>query len=593
MSKAHVYVTDQYAPGRDRVPVWSRTASSISLHYGSPDQMVVPMEKREGNWWFSPISLPDGTDYAFSVDGADPVADPRAVRRPYGVHGYARTWRPPSRVTYDAGQVLGNVFYEMHVGTFTPEGTFDAAIDKLDHLKNLGIEVVEVMPVASFPGSFGWGYDGVSLYSTQETYGGPDAFRRFIDAAHDRELAVCLDVVLNHFGPVGNYIAGFDDYYSHTHETPWGPAFDLDGDNRDHVRKFLIGVALYWLEDMGVDALRLDAVHALADDSNYHLLAELSDAVEDAEERSGRTFTLIAESDLNDPVMVAATLTGGRGMDGQWDDDLHHSIHSLFTGENHGYYGDFANREAIVKAFSRVFFHDGSYSTFRGQNWGAPVSDSTDRRRFVAFSQNHDQVGNRAVGDRPSSVLSDAQLAAQASLIILSPYTPMLFQGEEWASRSPFLFFSDQEGDPEMARAMRDGRREEFASHGWDEIYGRTIEVPDPTDPATFEKSQLDWDELHTNSGQRMHRWYRNLIYIRHSERHFSEGNPVYLTWDGDVLSMIHSNGLRIAVNFGPMVNVDRVDEVLLSWSNTQPTESVVTLQQFDTLVYRHLAEPH
>ncbi|MDO5720097.1 MAG: malto-oligosyltrehalose trehalohydrolase [Actinomycetaceae bacterium] len=586
MSKAHAFVTGLYAPGRDRVPVWSRTASSITLHYGSPTPTTVSME-REGNWWFSPISLPDGTDYAFSIDGADPVADPRAVRRPDGVHGVARTWRPPSPVTYDAGDLCGRVFYEMHVGTFTPEGTFDAAIDKLDHLQSLGVEVVEVMPVASFPGAFGWGYDGVSLYSTQETYGGPDAFRRFIDAAHSRGLAVCLDVVLNHFGPVGNYIAGFDDYYSHTHETPWGPAFDLDGDNRAHVRAFLIGVALYWLEDMGVDALRLDAVHALADDSDYHLLAELADAVADAQQRSGRTFTLIAESDLNDPVMVTPTSHGGRGMDGQWDDDLHHSIHSLFTGEAHGYYGDFAQRDAIVKAFSQVFFHDGSYSTFRGQNWGAPVSAATDRRRFVAFSQNHDQVGNRALGDRPAAVLTDAQLGAQAALILLSPFTPMLFQGEEWASRSPFLFFSDQEGDPAMARAMRDGRRAEFASHGWDEIYGHAVEVPDPTDRRTFEKSKLDWKEAHTESGQHMMSWYRQLLSLRHRQRCITDGNPVAMQWDGDVLFMRRPGGLQIAVNFGSTVEIDDVDEVLLSWSQARRTNSRVTLNQFDTLVFR------
>lgn len=586
MSKAHASVTGPYAPGRDRVPVWSRSASSITLHYGSTNPVTVPMN-REGNWWLSPVSLPDGTDYAFSIDGADPVADPRAVRRPHGVHGVARTWRPPSPVSYDAGKVLGRVFYEMHVGTFTPEGTFDAAIGRLDHLKYLGVEVIEVMPVASFPGAFGWGYDGVSLYSTQETYGGPDGFRRFIDAAHQRGIAVCLDVVLNHFGPVGNYIAGFDDYYSHRHETPWGPAFDLDGDNRSHVRSFLIGVALYWLEDMGVDALRLDAVHALADDSNYHLLAELSDAVAEAEKRSGRTFTLIAESDLNDPAMVSPTSRGGRGMDGQWDDDLHHSLHSLFTGEHHGYYGDFANREAIVKAFSQVFFHDGSYSTFRGQNWGARVPASMDRRRFVAFSQNHDQVGNRAIGDRPSTVLSDAQLGAQAALVILSPFTPMLFQGEEWASRSPFLFFSDQEGDPAMARAMRDGRREEFASHGWDEIYGRRVNVPDPTDRTTFEQSQLDWHEVHTTSGQRMMAWYHDLISLRLREACISDGKPVSLEWNGDVLTMIRPCGLHVAVNFGTRVEIDNVDEVLLSWSNTRPDDSRVTLGQFDTLVYR------
>lgn len=574
-----------HQPGRGRVPVWSRKASSITLIYGDSNQHI-PMQ-REGDWWLSPIDLPDGTPYLLSVDDGDPVPDPRALKRPHGVHGPAQTWTPPAPVTFDAGNLLGRIFYEMHIGTFTPEGTFDAAITRLDHLVDLGVEVVEIMPVAAFPGMFGWGYDGVSLFATQENYGGPEGFRRFIDAAHERNLAVCLDLVLNHFGPVGNYIAQFDDYYSAIHDTPWGPAFDLDGDNRHHVREFLLAVARYWLKDMGVDALRLDAVHALADDSSYHFLAELSDTVAELETATGRTFTLIAESDLNDPRMVTPTAEGGRGMDGQWDDDIHHSLHALFTGERQGYYEDFADRAAIVKSYEEVFFHNGTYSSFRGTRWGRAVERSMDRRKFVAFSQNHDQVGNRAIGDRPSRALGDAELAAQAALVVLSPFTPMLFQGEEWASTTPFLFFSDQEGDESMARAMRDGRQAEFATHGWDEIYGTHVDVPDPTERSTYLKSVLNWDQKHSERGQAMLAWYRSLISLRNSVPELSDGSPVTLEWDGDLLRMRRDTGPIVAVNFGSQRVLEDVGQVLLAWSELAEAAGPVTIDSGHTLVYR------
>lgn len=551
-------------PGRGRVPVWSSIAKSIELIYSIDGVETSVAMENHGGWWVSPKSLPAGALYRYSVDGSDPVPDPRALRRPLGVHAASMTWEPPAPVTFDAGDVLGEVFYELHIGTFTPEGTFDAAIEKLAHLKSLGVCVVEVMPVAPFPGSFGWGYDGVSLYGVHEEYGGPDAFRRFIDAAHEAGIGVCLDLVLNHFGPVGNYIALLDDYYSATHETPWGQALDLDGKNAAHTRAFLKGAALYWLGEMGVDALRLDAVHALRDDSDYHFLAELSDAVAKLEAETGRTLTLIAESDLNDPLMVTPTSEGGRGMDAQWNDDLHHALHAAFTGESHGYYADFAPRDALKKAFEDVFFHAGTYSSFRGKVWGRPVDEATDRRKFFVFSQDHDQVGNRAIGDRPSRVLTDAQLGSLAALVLLSPYTPMLFQGEEWGTRTPFLFFSDQEGDEEMARAMRDGRGAEFASHGFDSIYGHKVEVPDPTSRETFEASKLDWHEAEAE--ERMLAWYRSLIELR--TRFASDaGKPVKVAWDGDLLIM-RTPSLDVVVNMGEAPRkLDR--QVLLTWQST------------------------
>lgn len=576
-----LHETFENTPGRGRVPVWSSKASSVTLHIVDEGEARQLEMERHGNWWVSPEELADGVRYSYSIDGGDPVPDPRALRRPDGVHAASMTWTPPARSTYDAGSQLGKVFYELHIGTFTEDGTLDSAIEKLDHLVDLGVDVVEVMPVSAFPGEFGWGYDGVSLYATQETYGGPDAFRRFVDAAHDRGLAVCLDLVLNHFGTVGNYIAELDDYYSARHETPWGPAFDLDDKNAEHTRSFLLGAALHWLGDMGVDALRLDAVHALDDDSDYHFLAELSDEVAKLEKETGRTFTLTAESDLNDPIMVTPTADGGRGMDMQWDDNLHHSLHVLFTGENHGYYSDFDTRDAIVKVFEEVFFHNGTFSSFRGKKWGAEVDPKMDRRKFMIFSQDHDQVGNRAIGDRPSRVLDDKQLASLAALVLLAPYTPLLFQGEEWGSKGPFLFFSDQEGDEAMAKAMRDGRRAEFASHGWDAIYGERVTVPDPTARSTFEDSKLDWDECASDRGQRMLNWYRDLIALRRKIN--TDGSKVAMEWSGDLL-ILHLTDFDVIVNFGEDVAVDS-ENVELAWSDaprtgTLPAHEVVVVSR-------------
>ncbi|MDO5721220.1 MAG: malto-oligosyltrehalose trehalohydrolase [Actinomycetaceae bacterium] len=552
-----------FPPGRGQVAVWSRSASHVEVVTA---HATYPMH-RDGGWWRCETALPDGVDYFFAVDGKQ-VPDPRGLYRPQGVHGPARTWTPPSLQHPDLGSTLGKVFYELHVGTFTPEGTFAAAAKKLPYLRDLGVQVVEVMPVAAFPGDFGWGYDGVGIYATQACYGGPQQFVDFIRAAHDLGIQVCLDLVLNHLGPVGNYIALLDDYYSDSHTTPWGPAFDLDGANASHTRDFLIGAALHFLGDMGCDALRLDAVHALVDDSNYHLLAELSDTVSLLQNQVGRTLTLIAESDLNDPIMVTPTAQGGRGMDGQWDDDLHHALHATFTGESHGYYGDFAARGALTKAFEDVFVHDGGYSSFRGKNWGVPVTPGEDRRRFLIFSQNHDQVGNRAIGDRPSRKLSSAQLAAQAALTLLSPFTPLLFQGQEWGSEQPFLFFSDQQGDEAMAAAMREGREREFADHGWDAIYGQRVEVPDPTSADTFEFSKLDWAQLDSGEAKKLWHWHRMLTRLRSNYQEYFDGSGVHLTWTGDLLSMSASKPVPVVVvNFGS-VPLPVSGEVLYSWED-------------------------
>ncbi|WP_246227007.1 malto-oligosyltrehalose trehalohydrolase [Propioniciclava coleopterorum] len=400
-----------------------------------------------------------------------------------------------------------------------PEGTLDAAIGRLDYLATLGVDAVELMPVVPFPGDRGWGYDGVSLYAVHEAYGGPAALQRFVDAAHAHGLAVVLDVVYNHFGPAGNYAPVFGPYFTDKHHTPWGKAINLDDAGADGVRAFIVDNAIRWLRDFHLDALRLDAVHALVDDSPRHILAELADAVTALEAETGLPRTLIAESDENQIATITPTADGGRGMDGQWADDIHHALHAWLTGETFGYYVDFGSEETLQRAFDRVFVHDGGYSTFRGRDWGAPVPDDVERSRFVTFTQDHDQVGNRGLGDRPAATLSPEQVAAGAALLLLSPFTPMLFQGEEWGTTTPFLFFTDHE--PELGAAVTKGRQSEFAGHGWEALYGPDPQIPDPQSPDTFAASKLDWDELTTPEHAPMLAWYRTLMRLRnaHLER--------------------------------------------------------------------------
>ncbi|MFT3876047.1 MAG: malto-oligosyltrehalose trehalohydrolase [Propioniciclava sp.] len=516
------------------VRVWAPLASSVHAvlvpsRPGTDGLTEHPLTPDGDGYWS--IDLPVGTDYLLSVDGGEPRPDPRSAWQPFGVHGPSRVFDSAAYawadVDWPGRDVLGGVFYELHVGTFTPEGTLDAAIGRLGHLVELGIDTIELMPLAPFPGERGWGYDGVELYAVHEHYGGPAALQRFVDAAHAHGLAVCLDVVYNHFGPAGNYAPAFGPYFTQKHHTPWGAAINLDDAHAGGVRAFIVDNALRWLRDFHIDALRLDAVHALHDDSPRHILAELADAVADFEQASGRRATLIAESDLNQVAMIAPTaahpgdtgdpaLAGtpdGRGMDGQWADDVHHALHAWLTGERFGYYGDFGSAETLAHAFERVFVHDGGYSSFRGSDWGAPVPDAVDRRRFVTFTQNHDQVGNRGLGDRPDERLSPGQAAAGAALLLLSPFTPLLFQGQEWGTRRPFRFFCDHDAD--LGQLVTQGRTKEFAEHGWEQLYGPQAAIPDPQSPDTCAGCVLDWAELGEVGHTAMLDWYRRLIELR------------------------------------------------------------------------------
>ena len=513
-------------PAGPRVPVWAPQAGRVGLHLPATGE-VTAMEPREGGWWVSPRPLPAGTDYAYRLDDGEDLPDPRSAWQPDGVHGPSRVFDASHLTWTDDGwrgrDLLGAVIYELHVGTFTPEGTLDAAARRLDHLTGLGVDMVELMPVAGFPGRAGWGYDGVDLWAVHEAYGGPAALARFVDAAHAAGIGVCLDVVYNHLGPSGNYLGRFGPYFTAVHETPWGSAVNYDQPGCEQVRAFVIDSALRWLTDFHVDALRLDAIHEIRDDAERssavephpHLLAEMSDAVASLSERLGRPLSLVAESDLNDAGVITPTHDDppfrmpSLGMTAQWTDDVHHALHARITGESQGYYADFAAPHALSHVYEHAFLHDGGWSSFRGRSWGAPVPAGTDPRRFVVFDSDHDQVGNRATGDRPAASLSDDLLAAEAALIILSPFTPMLFMGEEWGTRRPFQFFTDHT-ESELAQAVTQGRRDEFASFGWG-----ADEVPDPQDRSTVEASVLDWAALSSPAHARMLAWYRNLIALR------------------------------------------------------------------------------
>ncbi|WP_149202968.1 malto-oligosyltrehalose trehalohydrolase [Actinotalea subterranea] len=569
--------------------VWAPTAGRVDLHLPG-EARVAAMHRGTDGWWRSTEPLPDGTDYAFAVDGADPRPDPRSPWQPHGVHAPSRTFDVTRHAWGDAGwagvDVRGRVVYELHVGTFTAEGTLDAAVDRLDHLVELGVDVVELMPVAAFPGVHGWGYDGVALYAVHEPYGGPAALQRFVDAAHARGLAVCLDVVYNHLGPSGNYLGVFGPYFTDRHHTPWGMAVNLDGPDSGGVRAYVVDNALRWLRDFHVDALRLDAVHALVDDSPQHLIAELADAVAALSAELGRPLSLVAESDLNDTTMITPTAQGGLGMTAQWADDVHHAVHASLTGERHGYYVDFGPAEVLAKALTRAFVHDGGWSTFRDKPWGRPVDPSTDGHRFVVFASDHDQVGNRALGDRPSQSLDQGGLAIAAALVLTSPFTPMIFMGEEWGARTPWQFFTDH-AEPELVEAIRAGRAAEFAGHGWTAIYGREVEVPDPQAPATVERSRLDWSELEDDGGPehaRLLAWYRDLVALRRDEPALASGDLAATSVthaDDDTWLVVRRRDVRVAVNLAqhPVeVPVGRTPTVLLAWDPAGSVGSVGTV---------------
>jgi len=490
------------------IRVWAPHAQRVELLLGGQRTLMEPA----GGWWSAETQASPGKDYAFSLDGGEPLPDPRSLWQPEGPFGPSRlvdharfAW---SDQRWQAPPLASAVIYELHIGTFTPDGTFDAAIAQLDHLVALGVTHVEVMPVAQFPGARGWGYDGVDLYAPQNTYGGPDGLKRLVDACHVRGLAALLDVVYNHLGPSGNYLSRFGPYFTDEYKTPWGMAINLDGAGSDEVRRFLCDNALMWLRDYHFDGLRLDAVHALYDRSATHLLEQMASEVAALEAQTGRHFALIAESDLNDPRIVRSREAGGFGLAAQWSDDFHHALHAALTGERDGYYADFGALADVAHAWRHAYVYEGRYSVVRQRRHGRPTS-GLPASRFVVFSQNHDHIGNRALGERTAALLSPGRLRIAVALVCLAPFIPLLFQGEEWGPSAPFLYFTDHQ-DAALGQAIREGRRREFSAFGWD-----PDRIPDPQSLETFARSKLDWRELEREPHASLFAWYRALLRLR------------------------------------------------------------------------------
>ncbi|WP_025155804.1 malto-oligosyltrehalose trehalohydrolase [Leifsonia aquatica] len=507
-------------------PVWAPHARTVDLVVTGRDPLPLtpmpptpvpptPPARGDGGWWrlAEPLdAAADPVDYAFAVDGGEPRPDPRSRRQPHGVHAPGREFDPGAYTWGDDAwtgrDLTGAVIYELHIGTFTPEGTLDAAAGRLDHLVDLGVEAVELLPVNAFNGPHNWGYDGVLWYAVHEPYGGPAAYQRFVDACHARGIAVIQDVVYNHLGPSGNYLPVFGPYLGDAQST-WGASINLDGPDSDEVRRYILDNVRYWLADLHVDGLRLDAVHALHDSRAEHILEAMAREAAAVAEQTGRPATLIAESDLNDPRLIRPRARHGYGLDAQWDDDVHHALHANLTGETTGYYADFGDPTALVKVFEQGFFHNGTWSSFRARHHGRPIDADIPFTRLVVFSQDHDQIGNRAAGDRLTATLSPGSLAVAAALTLLGPFTPMLFMGEEWGATTPWQFFTSHP-EKELGEATARGRIAEFARMGWDPAV-----VPDPQDPQTFQRSKLDWSEPARPEHARLLDWYRTLTALR------------------------------------------------------------------------------
>jgi maltooligosyltrehalose trehalohydrolase len=530
--------------------VWAPVPERVRLQV---DGAVHGMRRDDDGWWRATVEAGPEADYGFLLgENETPRPDPRSRRQPEGVHGLSRRFDPSAYAWDDdawTGRPLaGGVVYELHVGTFTPEGTLDAAIGRLGHLVRLGVDFVELLPVNAFNGTHNWGYDGVGWYAVQETYGGPAAYQRFVDACHQQGLGVIQDVVYNHLGPSGNYLPEFMPIFSQAANS-WGNSFNLSGPDSDEVRRYIVDNALMWLRDMHVDGLRLDAVHALVDERATHVLEEMAREVDTLSVALGRPLSLIAESDLNDPRMVTPREAGGLGITAQWSDDFHHALHATLTGEGQGYYSDFAEAglAGLARTLTGAFFHDGSWSSFRRRHHGRPVDTARlPGWKFLGYLQDHDQIGNRAVGDRISASLSPDLLAVGATLVLTSPFTPMLFMGEEWGASTPWQFFTSHP-EPELGKATAEGRIGEFAEHGWDPDV-----VPDPQDPETFTRSKLDWSDLSEEPHERLLAVHRSLLALRraHPDLVDPDLSAVRVEWDdADRWMLVRRGSLRVVVN--------------------------------------------
>jgi maltooligosyltrehalose trehalohydrolase len=574
--------------------VWSPFARRVAVQIAGEQYA---MRRDDGDWWVADVSAEHGDVYSFVVDDHPPAPDPRSAWQPHGVHEPSRVvdhsrfdwtdngWQPP---TLESG-----VLYELHVGTFTGAGTFDAAIERLDHLVSLGITHVQLMPVAAFAGMRGWGYDGVAPYAPHAAYGGPDGMKRFVNACHGRGLAVLLDVVYNHLGPSGNYLWRYGPYFTDKYHTPWGSAVNLDGQYSDEVRRYFCDNARMWLCDYHVDGLRIDAIHGIFDQSAVHFLEQLAAEVAELETTLRRRLVVIAESDLNDPRVVRPVCDGGYGLHAQWSDDLHHALHAVLTDERVGYYADFGTLGDVAKALRHAFVLDGQYSTFRNRRHGRPTT-GLGGHRFLGYMQTHDQVGNRPGGERSGALMSVGRQKIGAAVVLTSPFVPMLFAGEEWGATTPFPYFIDHE-DAALVDAIRRGRRHEFAAFGWP-----SQGTPDPQAVETFERSKLDWSEIGAGPHAELLDWHRRLIALRRSRSELLDGrmDEVRVTFDeSDRWMRIERGGVCLAFNVAdrprsvPLASNADYEVVLASEPGieidgaaaTLPPDSVAVLQRSGT----------
>lgn len=508
-----------YHSGKASFCIWAPSADDLTVRIIEPAERSIEMHKdSDGYWSAGSVPVDPGSLYFYHSSAFGDKPDPISFSQPRGVHGPSQIVDHNAFAWNDRGwpglPLAEMIIYELHVGTFTPEGTFDGVIGKLDYLKRLGITAVEIMPVSQFPGGRNWGYDGVYLFAVQDSYGGPEGLKHLVDACHRKGLAVVLDVVYNHLGPEGNYLSQFGPYFTGKYHTPWGEALNFDDAESDHVRRFFYENALYWFREFHVDALRLDAVHAIVDSSAKPFLKELKEKVGDYARTAGKKCFLIAESALNDARIVEPAVKGGFGIDGQWSDDLHHALHTMLTGEDQGYYADYQGAGYLVKALQQGFAYDWQYSKYRRRHYGNSPGNILPEQ-LVVCAQTHDQVGNRMLGDRLSSLVQPEALKLAAGCILLSPYLPLLFMGEEYGETAPFQYFVSH-SDEGLVRAVREGRAREFEAFRWQG------EPPDPQAEVTFERSRLQWGLLQETSHKEILRFYQDCIEAR--KKHLSSG---------------------------------------------------------------------
>lgn len=554
-----------YQPPQCYFSVWAPKAQSVKVKVVAPFEKTIPLEQDISGYWTAQIEdIPEGVRYYYQLNNELERPDPASLAQPEGVHGPSEVVNLNSFAWTDAGwqglSMEEMIMYELHVGTFTPKGTFEAIIERLDYLLELGINTIELMPISQFPGDRNWGYDGVYPFAPQLSYGGVAGLQRLVEACHQKGIAVVLDVVYNHMGPEGNYLSDFGPYFTDKYHTPWGSALNFDDAYCDGVRNFFIQNALMWLRDFHIDGLRLDAIHAIKDLGAKHFLHELSESVDALAKENNRQYVLIGECDLNDPKYINPYEKGGYGLSGQWIDEFHHAIHSLVTGEKNGYYADFGEFHHLVKAFEKTYVYDGIYSPHRKRTFGGSAEDNPFSQ-FVVFSQNHDQIGNRMLGERLSSLVSFEALKLIAGCVVLSPYVPMLYMGEEYGEENPFLYFVSHT-DPSLVKAVREGRKREFAA-----FHGGEQAPPDPQSEDTFQASKLSWDiqkEKHTT----LFNFYKQLIHIRKNQ-------PAIQNFNRDS-QKVHTGDPKLIVLYRQAANKDQPQCICIINFDTSPASFAI-----------------